>query len=220
MARLGKRVHHPDEPRWAAFVAVLVAALIQFALPDRLTLGPSWFLAAVEAVLATALLTAHPFRHQLESTILRRGSVLLVAVISLANGFSAALLIRGLVHGSVHGGAPALLASGAGVYLTNIIAFALWYWELDRGGPMARASGRMASPDFLFPQMTAPTLAPPSWAPTFIDFLYVSFTNATAFSPTDTMPLSRWAKMLMLLQSAIALLTVSLVIARAVNIFQ
>ncbi|MGN6444356.1 hypothetical protein [Amnibacterium sp.] len=208
-----------EEQRWAALLAVLVAVLVQVALPDHLTLGPTWLLPAIEAALAIALLIAHPFRHRLEATILRRGSMLLVAVISVANGFSAVLLIRGLIHGSIQGGAPALLASGAGIYLTNIIAFALWYWELAGGGPAARAEGRAATPDFLFPQMTSPSLAPPSWRPTFIDFLYVSFTNATAFSPTDTMPLSRWAKMLMLLQSAIALLTVSLVIARAVNIF-
>jgi hypothetical protein len=209
-----------DESRWAASLAVVVAAVIQVALPDRLSLGPGWLLAAVEGVLATALLIAHPFRHEVESRLLRWGSVLLVAVVSLANGFSALLLIEGLVHGSVPGGAPALLANGAGVYITNIIAFALWYWELDRGGPMARAARRRAFPDFLFPQMATPTAAPPEWHPRFVDYLYVSFTNATAFSPTDTMPLTRWAKLLMLVQSAIALLTIALVIARAVNIFR
>lgn len=209
-----------EEQRWAAFAAVLVAVGIQLTLPDRLSLGPSWLLPAVETAVALALLIARPFRHRIASTVLRRGSMLLVGTISVANGFSAALLIRGLIHGSIRGGAPALLANGAGVYLTNIIAFALWYWALAGGGPSARSAGLSDTPDFLFPQMATPTLAPPSWRPNFIDFLYVSFTNATAFSPTDTMPLSRWAKMLMLLQSAIALVTVSLVVARAVNIFQ
>jgi uncharacterized membrane protein len=106
------------------------------------------------------------------------------------------------------------------VYVTNIIVFALWYWEWDCGGPVARAQALRAYPDFLFPQMTQLDLAPPTWRPNFFDYFYVSFTNATAFSPTDTMPLSRWAKMLMLLQSAVALLTVAFVVARAVNILK
>jgi uncharacterized membrane protein len=104
------------------------------------------------------------------------------------------------------------------VYFTNLIAFGLWYWELDRGGPAARAHGVKAYPDFLFPQMSTPDLAPAEWEPAFIDYLYVSFTNATAFSPTDVMPLTRWAKLTMALQSAVALVVVAMVIARAVNI--
>ena len=106
------------------------------------------------------------------------------------------------------------------MYVTNIIVFALWYWEWDRGGPVARAQGLRPYPDFLYPQMTQPDLAPSEWQPNFLDYLYVSFTNVTAFSPTDTMPMSRWAKMLMLLQSAVALLTIAFVIARAVNILK
>ena len=98
-----------------------------------------------------------------------------------------------------------------------MIAFALWYWEFDRGGPGARAATPRATPDFLFPQMSDPRLDP-TWRATFLDYLYVSFTNATAFSPTDTMPLSRWAKMLMLTQSAVSLITVGLVFARAINV--
>ena len=167
-----------------------------------------------------SLLIAVPNRRRQDSPLIRRAGLLLVAVMSLANGFSAALLIRGLLGGRLGGGAGELLANGTGVYVTNIIAFALWYWELDRGGPLARAIGTHVHPDFLFPQMATPGLAKPDWQPTFLDYLYVSFTNATAFSPTDTMPLTRWAKMLMLVQSGIALLTVALVIARAVNIFK
>ena len=112
----------------------------------------------------------------------------------------------------------ALLASGAAIWGTNIIAFALWYWELDRGGPAARALGHRPHPDFLFPQMTTPDVSDPDWEPRFADYLYVSFTNATAFSPTDTMPLSRWAKLAMMIQSVIALATVAMVLARAINI--
>jgi uncharacterized membrane protein len=107
---------------------------------------------------------------------------------------------------------------GGAIWITNVIIFALWYWELDRGGPVARSKAVHKYPDFMYPQMQAPDLAPEHWEPTFLDYLYVSFTNATAFSPTDTMPLSRWAKMLMMAQASVSLATVALVIARAVNI--
>ena len=114
--------------------------------------------------------------------------------------------------------AARLLVNGGSVYVTNIIAFGLWYWELDRGGPAARAHGLREHPDFLFPQMASPELAPHNWEPFFLDYLYVSFTNATAFSPTDVLPLARWAKVAMALQSAVALVVVAMVIARAINI--
>ena len=94
----------------------------------------------------------------------------------------------------------------------------MWYWNLDRGGPAARAEASNRHPDLLFPQMTAPELSPPDWQPEFFDYLYLSFTNAAAFSPTDTMPLARWAKLAMMLQAMVSLGTVVLVIARAVNI--
>lgn len=209
-----------DESRWYAFAAIAVAVAVQLLLPDRLSLGPAWLLPAIEAAVAIGLLVAVPNRRRQDSPLVRKAGLLLVAVMSLANGFSAALLIRGLLGGRLAGGAGELLANGTGVYVTNVIAFALWYWELDRGGPLARAAGKHLYPDFLFPQMSTPAVATPDWQPTFLDYLYVSFTNATAFSPTDTMPLTRWAKMLMLVQSGIALLTVALVIARAVNIFK
>jgi hypothetical protein len=102
--------------------------------------------------------------------------------------------------------------------LTNVIVFALWYWELDRGGPASRAAARRIHPDFLFPQMSVPDLVHPDWEPAFVDYLFLAFTNATAFSPTDTMPLSRWAKMAMMVQASISVVVVALVIARAVNI--
>jgi uncharacterized membrane protein len=113
-----------------------------------------------------------------------------------------------------------LLTTGASVWLTNVIAFGLWYWEFDRGGPVVRAAGTMRHPDLMFPQMASPELAPPDWEPQFVDYLYLSFTNATAFSPTDVMPLARWAKLTMLVQSAVSLAIGALVIARAVNILR
>jgi hypothetical protein len=141
----------------------------------------------------------------------------LVAVASVATLWSGWQLARGLLHGWVGGGPVEVLLSAVAVWFTNVIVAALWYWEFDRGGPAARANGRNPYPDFLFPQMTAPELARADWEPTFPDYLYLSFTNTTAFSPTDTLPLSRWAKMAMMVQSAGSLVLVALVIARAVN---
>jgi uncharacterized membrane protein len=201
-------------------VAIAVAISLQWVLPEGLILQPRWVLPGVEAVLLVLLVAGNPVRLERGHTLLRLGSLALVAVMTLANGISAILLIDRLLTG--HGGSDprTLIGSGAAIYATNIIAFALWYWELDRGGPFDRAQGLQQHTDFLFPQMATPEVAPPNWEPTFLDYLYVSFTNATAFSPTDTMPLSRWAKLLMLLQSAIALSTVALVVARAVNILK
>ena len=126
----------------------------------------------------------------------------------------------GLVQGT-EGGTPApLLVSGGTIWLTNVIVFGLWYWEFDRGGPVARAHATKHYPDFLFAQMTSPDLASPDWEPQFGDYLYLSFTNATAFSPTDVLPLSRWAKGAMALQAGVSIVTVALVIARAVNILK
>jgi hypothetical protein len=218
--RLEQLAEDVVESRWAALTAVVVAIAVQLLLPERLSLGPGWLLPAIEGAVALPLVLAEPLRIPRESARIRQAALLLVGVMSIANGFSAALLIRGLLAGRLTGGPGELLANGTGVYVTNIIAFALWYWELDRGGPVARAAGQRRHTDFLFAQMTSPDLAPERWQPGFLDYLYLSFTNATAFSPTDTLPMSRWAKMLMLVQSAIALITVALVIARAVNIFK
>jgi uncharacterized membrane protein len=110
--------------------------------------------------------------------------------------------------------------TGAAIWATNVIVFGLWYWEFDRGGAIERAAGDRQYPDLLFPQMTSPDLAPPDWEPGFVDYLYVSFTNATAFSPTDVLPMTRWAKLTMMTQSAISVVTLALVIARAVNILR
>ncbi len=130
------------------------------------------------------------------------------------------LLVIGLVQATETEDATKLLLYGGAIWLTNVLVFALWYWELDRGGPVTRMLGARKHPDFLFAQMASPEVAPEDWEPMFLDYFYLSFTNATAFSPTDTLPLTRWAKMLMLLQSAVSLATVALVIARAVNILK
>ena len=199
-----------------------MAAAIALQLPvsGRLALvQPTWLLPILEGLLALGLVIANPRRINRQSMVLRYASLTLIALISLANAWSAGRLIWEIVH--KHSGTSnptTLFVTGGAIWLTNVIAFALWYWEFDRAGPVARAFARQPYPDFQFPQMTSPELAPPSWEPMFGDYFYLSFTNATAFSPTDVMPLSRWAKMLMLAQSAVSLLLAALVIARAVNI--
>jgi hypothetical protein len=211
---------YPGEDRLPVALTILVAIALQVALPAHLAFKPTWVLPALEGALLVGITAANPRRIDRASTLLRYASLGLTALISVANAWSSAALIHGLVNGSEGQSAGPLLESGASIYLTNIIVFGLWYWEWDRGGPVARAHARREFPDFLFPQMTQSDLAPPTWIPTFLDYFYVSFTNATAFSPTDTMPLSRWAKVLMLLQSAVSLVTVALVVARAVNILK
>ncbi|GAB2846906.1 hypothetical protein GCM10027176_58290 [Actinoallomurus bryophytorum] len=208
------------EQRVPVSVAVLAAIVLQIMLPGRFALRPHLLLPALEGALLVGLAMANPVRINRESTVLRATSLSLLAVISLGNAVSAVLLVRNLVDGNGGNSAGALLGTGVAIWGTNVIAFALWYWELDRGGPAARAKGGNPYPDFLFTQMTAPELSPPNWEPAFLDYLYLSFTNATAFSPTDVMPLSRWAKMMMLFQSAVSIVAVALVISRAVNIFK
>jgi uncharacterized membrane protein len=199
-------------------VAVLVAVGLQLVLPDTVIsgLGPRWLVPTLEGVVGLALLVANP-RHTVKSVHLRLASLLLIALVNVANLVSLAELVAALVNGSTHAAGRSLVFASVPIWLTNVIVFALWYWELDRGGPAARLEDDHRAPDFLFPQMTAPSSSP-HWTPGFVDYLYTSFTNATAFSPTDTMPLTAWAKLLMMVQSFASLLTVALVFSRAINI--
>jgi uncharacterized membrane protein len=209
------------ESRVAVTLAVLAAIGLLAALPDRISPHPRWVLPGLAFLLLVGLTVANPTRIDRQSRALRTVSLLLIGVISIANAVTAARLIVDLVRGTGIRAPGELLLTGAAIWLTNVIVFGLWYWEFDRGGPVARAHAKKQYPDFLFPQMDASAdVTPPDWEPEFVDYLYFSFTNATAFSPTDVMPLSRWAKMTMLAQSAVSLMTVALVIARAVNILR
>jgi uncharacterized membrane protein len=209
------------EVRWPATVAIVAMTALQTLVPTRLTLAHEhWVLPGVQFVLGIVLVAANPHRMTRRSAPLRSVALLLIALASLANAWSVGRLVFGLIHGTETENAGALLTTGGNIWLTNVIIFALWYWELDRGGPQRRASGVDPYPDFLFPQMTLPHMADREWEPRFLDYFYVSFTNATAFSPTDTMPLSRSAKTGMLVQSAVSLATAALVVARAVNILK
>jgi hypothetical protein len=205
------------EQRWPAALAIAVAVGIHLLLPADLAPRPRWLLPGLEAALLLSVVVVNPLRIDRETRILRPLSLGLAALLGVATAWSAGLLVAALFgHGHVP---PAhLLLWGAAIWLTNVIVFALWFWEGDRGGPAARADARSPHPDFLFTQMTAPDLAPRDWEPTFFDYFYLSFTNATAFSPTDTLPMSTWAKAGMLAESAVSLITVLLVVARAVNV--
>ena len=208
-----------SEPLWPALATVLVAIALQLLLPKRLTAGPRWLLPASEGVLVVGLVVAFPRRVEHEHRGRRLMAVGLTALVSAANITSLVLLSHELLHhGSPNG--RELIVSGTLIWLTNVLIFGLWYWQTDRGGPGRRAAGRDGAPDLLFPQMNDDRIEPADWRPQFIDYLYVSLTNALALSPTDTMPLSPTAKSIMGIQSLVSLVTIGLVIARAVNILQ
>ena len=208
------------ESRLPPLIAVTVAIALQVVLPNTIirSLGPRWLVPALEVALLIALVIANPHRVDREESNLRLLSLAMIAVITLANLIDLGELIRALLEVS-HAAGRDLVFASVPIWITNVIAFGLWYWELDRGGVSARMLPAHRQPDFLFPQMTLPGSSP-GWSPKFVDYLYTSFTNATAFSPTDTMPLTPWAKLLMMLQSLASLLTVALVISRAVNILR
>jgi hypothetical protein len=209
------------EARWPAALAVAAAAALQYPLPGRLVLlHPVWLLPTLEILLLAGLVAVNPRRINTESRAIRLLSLTLAAVLSLANAYSVARLVIALVNGTEGSTPGPLLVTGGTIWLTNVIVFGLWYWEFDRGGPVARAHADRMYPDFLFAQMVTPKLAQPDWEPAFGDYLYLSFTNATAFSPTDVLPLSRWAKMGMTVQASVSIVTVALVVARAVNILK
>lgn len=207
---------HRGEPRWPMGVAVVVAVGLQVVLPNRFAAGHR-LVPGLELVLLIGLVATNPHRTGRASRWTRPASILLVAMITVTNAWSAMRLVQQIAQGGQEDALP-LLSYGAAI--SNVILFALWYWEFDRGGPLIRASGGRVYPDFSFLQMQNRELSPPDWEPRFADYLYMSFTNATAFSPTDVMPLVRWAKMAMLGQSVVSLVTIVLVIARAVGLFK
>lgn len=206
------------ESRVAVSVALIVAIVLMAVLPFRIANHPRWLLPILAGILFVIVLAVNPMRTDARSRRLRPLAFALLAVLSLGNAASAMRLIVDLVRGEGLRDPAVLLLTGAAVWTTNMILFAVWYWEFDRGGPAERAMGTDPYPDFLFPQMADPRFAPEGWEPQFVDYLYLSFTNATAFSPTDVMPLTHWTKLTMLGQSAVSLVVVVLVVARSVNI--
>jgi hypothetical protein len=205
----------------AVCVAIIVAIGLTLALPERIANKPRWLLPGVAILLLVVLLLSlRRMRFEQPHPLLRTLGTILIAILSLANGLSAARLIVDILRGEGLGTKqhPAeLLLVGGAIWLTNVILFGIWYWGADRGGAVQRTLGSHERPDFLFPQMQLEERWAKEWEPEFVDYFYLSFTNATAFSPTDVMPLARWAKLTMMLQSAISIMLVVLVVARAVN---
>jgi hypothetical protein len=224
------------EPAVWPTAAIVASASLYATMPSRFIAGPSagvfsvgrWVVPGLTVLLFAALLVSVPQgklvgRLGLEADAVhltrRVLAIALIAVLSAANAAAIVLLIHGLVNG-VSASAPSLLRAAVHMWCVNVLLFGLWFWELDGGGPLERPACAMHARDFLFPQQTEPALLESGWHPTFIDYLFVSFTNAAAFSPTDTLPLSRWAKMLMLVEASISLALAVMVVARAVNILK
>jgi hypothetical protein len=221
---------------WLARGAVLAVVALQLLLVNDLSLGLRWIASTLELALLAPLSVAtawvqreikhgppgvHPSWTGQMRLWIRRSAILLTMLITALNFLALYLLLRALLGGHA-GSGKSLLVDSVNIWLTNVIAFALWYWNIDRGGPAIRGLIEHNKDDFLFPQMTVPnrrTEVPPlAWTPGFVDYLFLSFTNATAFSPTDTLPLSGRAKLLMMGQAGLSLITLALVAARAVNI--
>jgi uncharacterized membrane protein len=205
------------EPFWPAQASILAAIGLQLLLPKRLTVGPVWLIPGLEGALLLGLFMATPRQLEHEHTVRRRVALGLTALVSAANIYSLYSLAHFLLHHNVTSGRQ-LIVSGMLIWLTNFIIFGLWYWELDRGGPGKRAAGHDGAPDFLFSQMNDDRIEPANWRPHFVDYAYVSLTNATAFSPTDTMPLTSAAKVFMGVQSTVSFVTIGLIVSRSINI--
>jgi uncharacterized membrane protein len=214
----------PIEPRWPVALAIssyiALTIVLRVAEPHRETLGPSWLVPGIEVAMLVALLAADPAHLHRRRRWLRPVSIALVVLLAFVALTSTAVLITELVQGGkVTQEATSLLASGALIWLGNVLVFSLLYWLLDSGGPYARHQHEREYPDLAFTQQLSPEHAPPGWLPHYVDYLVLGLTTSTAFSPTDVMPMSNWAKLLMALQSIVSLVVVGLVIARAVNVF-
>jgi len=201
---------------------VLAAGGLRAALPNQLRDHDArWALIVVLVTLLAVLVIGDPGRIDRDSTWLRVLTGTLIGLISAVNAVAAVQLVAGIIHvAPFSNNANVLLASGGAIWLSNVIVFGLWYWDLDRGGAAARARGSGPRPAFVFPEMTSPEYAKPGWYPKFLDYLYLSFTTATAFSPTDVSAVRPWAKLMMMAEEAISLLVAILVVSRAVNILR
>jgi hypothetical protein len=218
------------EPRWHASLAILAAVALYVTLPPRLIIGPSWVAPVLVLILLIPLSIFAPRRHS-ETRKTRFWSIVIIAIVNFFNLASVLLLIASFFEPAkiAEHHAGLLLRTGAQIWFTNILVFSLWFWEIDGDGPDARAHANAATEfsnaDFLFPQMQmsiasggAPTCIDPLWKPQFFDYFYLAFTNATAFSPADVMPLSVWAKALMGAEALISLITIAIVLARAISL--
>lgn len=231
MSKELKAIHTHALDFWFARSSIVVIIVLQLLIVNKLTLGPRWLAPALEVALLAPLSFATAWTqgmareasselHWLSVArarrLIRRMALALTMLVTVMNFASLLYLVKALLGGHAGSSGQSLLLDAINIWATNVIAFALWYWSIDRGGPASKGLTNVEEDDFLFPQMTI--AACEHWSPGFTDYLYLSFTNATAFSPTDTMPLSERAKLLMMAESGISLLTLALVAARAVNI--
>jgi uncharacterized membrane protein len=198
--------------------AVLAAVGLQLIAPRAGKVSVWWIAPAVEVLMLGILIARDPGRIDERSRTLRNQTIALFTLITLATMGSAVVLLIEILDETKGISAGALLGRGASQWVTNVIVFSLWFWEFDRGGAAERAAGSGIPPSFVFPEDATPELAPAGWIPSYPDYLYLAFTNATAFSPTDTVPIRLWAKMAMMLESAISLVIAIMVVARAVNV--
>lgn len=228
-----KAIHTHALDFWLARLSVVVIAALQLSMINDLTPGPRWLAPGLEIVLLLPLsiatawtqITAREAKTEAHWRLVARArygirllALTMTALITVINFEALIELVHALLNGNASKVGQTLLLDALNIWATNVIIFALWFWTLDRGGPASHVVIDSCKCDFLFPHMTINTAEATIWKPGFVDYLYLAFTNATAFSPTDTLPLSRRAKILMMFESAVSLLTIALVAARAVNI--
>jgi len=213
-------INNHFEPRWPVVLAILAVLILLSGLPGRIRLFPAWFpyIAGIAVLMPIVVVSLVPAKeHWLR--IERAVTLLFCLVSGCATVANLVSLINAMLHRSSEISGLQLLASGVAVWITNVLMFSLLYWQIDRGGPDARANNACPLPDWLFPQEGAPAEdLPPGWRPAFVDYFFLGFNTAAAFSPTDALPLTPRAKMLMMLQSTISLVTIVVVASRAINI--
>jgi hypothetical protein len=216
------RASEPGENWWPVALAIVVVAGLHVVLPSKYRVNPAWVLPVVLLALLVAVIIGDPGRIDRQKAWLRVTTGVVIAVLTLANLVAAGRLVGDIitVNRLFAANATGLLATGGVIWATNVIAFGLWYWDLDRGGAAARAHHPHANPAFVFPEMQHTGYAPTDWVPKFADYLSLSFWTATAFSPTDVSAIKRWAKLLMMTEAVVSLVIGVLVIARAVNILR
>jgi hypothetical protein len=213
------------ERRWQMALAVLVATGLQLATPHGGRVPGWWLFPVLELLLLPIIIAIDPGKVDDRSVQVRRLTIGLIAIMTVGTMAGVTLLAYDILSNTVLFHAPTVVLSatdlfgrGAALWVTNVIVFSLWFWELDRGGPAERAAASGIPPSFAFPENAMPEFAAEGWSPIYPDYLYLAFTNATAFSPTDSLPVKTWAKMAMMLQSVVSLVTAILVVARAINV--
>jgi hypothetical protein len=212
---------HRGEPRWAMATTVVMAAVLHATLPAQIrAVGQVWVYPTVVVGLLAVLVVGDPGRIDKRDRWLRVVTGLLIAFITIVNAVSAVHLVELIIANSDKqlGSADRLLGSGAAIWLINVLAFGLWYWDLDQGGAAERVAGTSRLPAFAFPEMSNQELVRTGWYPELIDYLHMSFGTSTALGPSDVSAIKHWSKIMMTLQSAVSLLLAVLIIARAINL--